>query len=1174
MPASPPPLMPALPLPDVTGDVADLDGRPCHVIRNYDRMDPFLMSIVSDGDLWMFLSSRGGLTCGRGNAERALFRYQTDDLLHDAHKMIGPYTRLHIVQTTSGKNSRDSQGNFRGGFRGWEPLTGTDPAARGERSLFKSVLGNRVCFMERRADLGLTFRYTWCNAQGLGWVREAELSLDAAAEPLEIEWLDGLRGVLPAGALRGMISNTQCLVNAYRRSEVDTATGLAVYPLQSLIMDQAEPGEALTANVVWCEGVSSPSVVLSEAGRRRFEEQGEPLFHDEVKGQQAHYLLHQRAVLEPGQTRRWRMIADVALDQTQVVALRERLSDPSAKIVKNELDEAIDAGDRELRRLVASADGLQVSADRATSDHHLANVLFNIMRGGVFVGGHTLQRDDLRVFLNERNHPVAKDTAAITADWPETLSVDELLQRARDAGHPDLRRLCMEYLPLYFGRRHGDPSRPWNMFSIRVRRPDGERVLDYQGNWRDIFQNWEALGVSFPAFLEPVIAKFVNATTPDGFNPYRISRAGIDWEVPDPGNPWSAIGYWGDHQIIYLCKLLEWSRRFHPSLLNGWLDQSIFSFADVPYRLKPYAQLLADPKHTIDFDDQAHRAALARVKKIGQDGRLLHDADGRPVLATLAEKLLIPVISKLACFVTGGGIWMNTQRPEWNDANNALVGNGVSVVTLCYLRRHLGELAALLEGDQDRDIEVAESVNAWLDETTAAFAQHHGPLGADATDAKQRRALLDALGLAFERYRDKTAAGQRGATQPTSLHDLAEKLRGFVPFLDDTIRRNRRPDGLYHAYNLLSIDGDSSASVDHLDTMLEGQVAVLSAGVLGGDEVVAVVDALYESNLYRPDQHSFILYPDRQLAGFFERNVVPTAGVESNPLLKKMIETGDTQLVKKDAQGAYRFAASLINGRALSKLLDRLAQEPAWKKQVSAHRSATLDLYEQTFNHRAFTGRSGGMYGYEGLGSIYWHMVSKLWLAVQENHRAAQQRGESAATLAALADRYHRIRQGLSAAKTPEQYGAFPTDPYSHTPGHAGAQQPGMTGQVKEEILARFGELGVVIEQGQVRFDPQLLRAEEFSSAAQTWSYVDIAGETQTLELPPKSLAFTLAQVPVTYHATDDDEVEVVIEVTLRDGSTQSFKDGVIPADTAALLLARTGQVRAVRVAVPQTRLR
>ena len=32
-------------------------------------------------------------------------------------------------------------------------------------------------------------------------------------------------------------------------------------------------------------------------------------------------------------------------------------------------------------------------------------------------------------------------------------------------------------------------------------------------------------------------------------------------------------------------------------------------------------------------------------------------------------------------------------------------------------------------------------------------------------------------------------------------------------------------------------------------------------------------------------------------------------------------------------------------------------------------------------------------------------------------------------------------------------------DPYSHTPGGAGAKQPGMTGQVKEEVITRLGEL-------------------------------------------------------------------------------------------------------------------
>ena len=39
---------------------------------------------------------------------------------------------------------------------------------------------------------------------------------------------------------------------------------------------------------------------------------------------------------------------------------------------------------------------------------------------------------------------------------------------------------------------------------------------------------------------------------------------------------------------------------------------------------------------------------------------------------------------------------MNTQRPEWNDANNALVGNGVSMVTLYYLRRFFSFFDELL----------------------------------------------------------------------------------------------------------------------------------------------------------------------------------------------------------------------------------------------------------------------------------------------------------------------------------------------------------------------------------------------------------------------------------------------------------------------------------------------
>ena len=54
-----------------------------------------------------------------------------------------------------------------------------------------------------------------------------------------------------------------------------------------------------------------------------------------------------------------------------------------------------------------------------------------------------------------------------------------------------------------------------------------------------------------------MIHKFLNSTTFDGYNPYRVTKYGFDWETIEPDNPWSYIGYWGDHQIIYLLKFLE-----------------------------------------------------------------------------------------------------------------------------------------------------------------------------------------------------------------------------------------------------------------------------------------------------------------------------------------------------------------------------------------------------------------------------------------------------------------------------------------------------------------------------------------------------------------------------------------------------------------------------------------
>ena len=115
----------------------------------------------------------------------------------------------------------------------------------------------------------------------------------------------------------------------------------------------------------------------------------------------------------------------------------------------------------------------------------------------------------------------------------------------------------------------------------------------------------------------------------------------------------------------------------------------------MPYKIKGFDELLADPYDTILFDFELDEIVSRRVSEVGADGRLVWVGES-VYQVNLLEKLLVTVLSKLTNFVPGGGIWMNTQRPEWNDANNALVGTGISVVTLCYLHRFLVVLDQLL----------------------------------------------------------------------------------------------------------------------------------------------------------------------------------------------------------------------------------------------------------------------------------------------------------------------------------------------------------------------------------------------------------------------------------------------------------------------------------------------
>jgi hypothetical protein len=559
----------------------------------------------------------------------------------------------------------------------------------------------------------------------------------------------------------------------------------------------------------------------------------------------------------------WHIVAEVDQGPVEVAALQQMLEDN--RDIRARLTHDVQQGTERLRQLVARADGLQLTAARLSTARHFSNALFNVMRGGLFDHNYMVEAEDLRDFAEQHNGPVAQQHRDFLRGLPETVSLRSLLHEVSAQEDLQLERLCYEYLPLMFSRRHGDPSRPWNNFAIELRREDGKRNLSYQGNWRDIFQNWEALSLSFPGFVEGMICRFVNASTADGYNPYRITRDGIDWEVTDPEDPWSYIGYWGDHQIVYLLKLLEVSRAHHPGVLEEFLTRDMFAYANVPYRIKPYAELLANPHATIDYDFDTAARIRERVAQIGADGKLFWDRDGNVYQVNLTEKLLVSVLAKMANFVPEGGIWMNTQRPEWNDANNALVGYGVSMVTLNYLRRFMRFATILFRSLQIQEIDLSEEVADLLAAIQTTLNRHQQMLRSTLSD-QDRKNVLDGLGRAGSEYRAKIyAQGFSHGRKRVAKTDIEAFLDLSLQYLEQTIRVNRREDNLFHAYNLITLEDDGALSIRHLYEMLEGQVAVLSSGFLSTEESLEVLAALKVSALYRPDQQSYLLYPDRPL---------------------------------------------------------------------------------------------------------------------------------------------------------------------------------------------------------------------------------------------------------------------------------------------------------------------
>ena len=123
--------------------------------------------------------------------------------------------------------------------------------------------------------------------------------------------LDGIQNLVPYGVEADLQNSKSNLVDAYKKSELEKEYALGIYALSAIIVDRAEPSEALKATTVWSSGLSNPTYLLSSFQLESFR-RGQNLTEEwENKGEKGAYFLVDTLTLEGSQTKDWHIVADV-----------------------------------------------------------------------------------------------------------------------------------------------------------------------------------------------------------------------------------------------------------------------------------------------------------------------------------------------------------------------------------------------------------------------------------------------------------------------------------------------------------------------------------------------------------------------------------------------------------------------------------------------------------------------------------------------------------------------------------------------------------------------------------------------------------------------------------------------------------------------------------------------
>ena len=151
------------------------------------------------------------------------------------------------------------------------------------------------------------------------------------------------------------------LLDAYKKNELDAASGVAVYSMSSRLTDKAEPSEALAATTVWSYGLGAPRYLLSARQLNDFRK-GFPVAQEsDVHGQRGAYFVTDHLQLSGGAQCHWGVVADVNQGPAAIADLIDRVV--NGRCTEDAVNRDIDAGRARLQKMIGTADGFQASAE-------------------------------------------------------------------------------------------------------------------------------------------------------------------------------------------------------------------------------------------------------------------------------------------------------------------------------------------------------------------------------------------------------------------------------------------------------------------------------------------------------------------------------------------------------------------------------------------------------------------------------------------------------------------------------------------------------------------------------------------------------------------------------------------------------------------------------------------